>query len=326
MEIELVTEGLEFPEGPIAMADGSIILTEIKGQRLTRVTPDGRKETVVETGGGPNGAAIGPDGAIWITNNGGAFQWLENQGLTIPGPTPPSHTGGMIQRYDLKSVYAITFHHLPHPHHECRKHTVQPPMPPMWHWIRDAHYHGKHLVDGTTYDVWGHIHAAHDSEVAVSELHSSRPHYYTRRSLTEHRTTHLIGWATYKPNATWFHVPEVCKNATDDVVGWMDVTEDIKLGGGCAVASESKMELAANADATSLLIAAAFDKAGLTADITKEASACTGGARAGDVFVDGTPVKSAAVFMGGDEFAECKSGGCEITGWRAFSGLCRRFC
>jgi len=103
MDIELVTEGLEFPEGPIAMADGSVILTEIKGQRLTRVTSDGRKETVVETGGGPNGAAIGPDGAIWITNNGGSFEWLENQGLTIPGPTPASHTGGSLQRYDLTS-------------------------------------------------------------------------------------------------------------------------------------------------------------------------------------------------------------------------------
>ena len=103
MDFELVTEGLEFPEGPIAMADGSVILTEIKGRRLTRVTPDGRKETVVGTGGGPNGAAIGPDGAIWVTNNGGAFEWLENQGLTIPGPTPASHVGGMIQRYDLKS-------------------------------------------------------------------------------------------------------------------------------------------------------------------------------------------------------------------------------
>jgi gluconolactonase len=101
MDYQLVAEGLEFPEGPIAMADGSIILTEIKGQRLTRVTPDGRKEIVVETGGGPNGAAIGPDGAIWITNNGGSFEWLDHQGLTIPGPTPASHTGGMIQRYDL---------------------------------------------------------------------------------------------------------------------------------------------------------------------------------------------------------------------------------
>jgi gluconolactonase len=103
MDIELIAEGLEFPEGPIAMADGSVILTEIKGQRLTRVTPDGRKETVVETGGGPNGAAIGPDGAIWITNNGGSFVWIENEGLTIPGPTPPTHTGGMIQRFDLKT-------------------------------------------------------------------------------------------------------------------------------------------------------------------------------------------------------------------------------
>src|ERR1700759_4966965 len=103
MDIELVTEGLEFPEGPIAMADGSIILTEIKGQRLTRVRPDGSKETGVETGGGPNGAAIGPDGAIYITNNGGSFEWLDMQGLCIPGPTPASHTGGMIQRYDLAS-------------------------------------------------------------------------------------------------------------------------------------------------------------------------------------------------------------------------------
>ena len=107
MDFELVCEGLEFPEGPIAMADGSVILTEIKGQRLTRVKPDGSKALVVETGGGPNGAAIGPDGAIYITNNGGAFEWLDNAGMTIPGPTPPSHVGGMIQRYDL-STGALT--------------------------------------------------------------------------------------------------------------------------------------------------------------------------------------------------------------------------
>jgi gluconolactonase len=103
LELELICEGLEFPEGPIAMDDGSVILTEIKAQRLSRVTPDGRRETVVETGGGPNGAAIGPDGAIWITNNGGAFEWIANNGMTFPGPTPASHAGGMIQRFELGS-------------------------------------------------------------------------------------------------------------------------------------------------------------------------------------------------------------------------------
>ena len=100
MEIELVAEGLRFPEGPIAMADGSVILTEIAGQRLTRVTPDGKVEVYAETGGGPNGAAVGPDGAIWVTNNGGSFDFQDMGGLLIPGPTPPSHTGGYIQRID----------------------------------------------------------------------------------------------------------------------------------------------------------------------------------------------------------------------------------
>src|SRR5438309_8792579 len=94
MDIELVTDGLRFPEGPIAMNDGSVILTEIEGMVLTRVTPDGKKTTVAETGGGPNGAAIGPDGAIYVTNNGGSFVWLKQNGLTIPGPTPETHTGG----------------------------------------------------------------------------------------------------------------------------------------------------------------------------------------------------------------------------------------
>ena len=101
MDIQLVTEGLKFPEGPIAMNDGSVILTEIEGQVLTRVTADGGKTTVARTGGGPNGAAIGPDGAIYVTNNGGSFEWLKQNGLTIPGPTPPSHTGGYIQRVDI---------------------------------------------------------------------------------------------------------------------------------------------------------------------------------------------------------------------------------
>src|ERR1700679_2364346 len=71
MDMELVAEGLLFPEGPIAMADGSIVLVEIQGRRLSRVTPKGERITIAELGGGPNGAAIGPDGAVYVCNNGG---------------------------------------------------------------------------------------------------------------------------------------------------------------------------------------------------------------------------------------------------------------
>ncbi|HEX8241382.1 MAG TPA: SMP-30/gluconolactonase/LRE family protein [Allosphingosinicella sp.] len=103
MELELVAEGLEFPEGPVAMADGSVIVAEIKGRRVTRVLPDGTRTVLAETGGGPNGLAIGPDGALWIADNGGAFSWHEQMGLTIPGPTPPEHEGGSIRRFDFGS-------------------------------------------------------------------------------------------------------------------------------------------------------------------------------------------------------------------------------
>ena len=107
MDLQLVAEGLEFPEGPVAMADGSIILTEIKAGVLSRITPDGKRTVFAETGGGPNGAAVGPDNAIYVTNNGASFEWLDQGGLTIPGPTPASHRGGYIQRVDL-ATGAIT--------------------------------------------------------------------------------------------------------------------------------------------------------------------------------------------------------------------------
>ena len=107
MDLQLVAEGLQFPEGPIAMADGSVIITEIKAGVLSRITPDGKRTVFAETGGGPNGAAVGPDNAIYVTNNGGSFEWLEQAGMTIPGPTPTSHVGGSIQRIDL-TTGAIT--------------------------------------------------------------------------------------------------------------------------------------------------------------------------------------------------------------------------
>jgi gluconolactonase len=102
MEFEIIADGLGFPEGPVWMEDGSIILVEIQKGCITRVWGDGKTETVAETGGGPNGAAIGPDGALWICNNGG-FKYHERDGLLIPGHCPDYYSGGRIERVDLST-------------------------------------------------------------------------------------------------------------------------------------------------------------------------------------------------------------------------------
>ena len=104
IEYRTITDGLRFPEGPIAMPDGSIILVEIEAGRLTRVLPNGAKEVVAEPGGGPNGAAIGPDGACYVCNNGG-FNWAydEEPGSIRPVGQADDYVTGRIERIDIET-------------------------------------------------------------------------------------------------------------------------------------------------------------------------------------------------------------------------------
>ncbi|MDC3358384.1 SMP-30/gluconolactonase/LRE family protein [Pseudomonadales bacterium] len=101
-QITEIATGLQFPEGPIAMPDGSIILVEIQRGTVSRVSPEGSIEVIATPGGGPNGAAIGPDGACYICNNGG-FEWHERNSLVFPGDQPNDYSGGRIERVDLSS-------------------------------------------------------------------------------------------------------------------------------------------------------------------------------------------------------------------------------
>ena len=102
MEFVEMASGLEFPEGPIAMADGSVLLVEIARGTLSRVTPDGQVTVVAETGGGPNGAAMGPDGHVWITNNGG-FEWNRAGGRLLPAGQALDYQSGSIQRVNIET-------------------------------------------------------------------------------------------------------------------------------------------------------------------------------------------------------------------------------
>ena len=107
--LQVVAEGLLFPEGPIAMNDGSIVLVEMRARTLTRIDAQGRRSVIADLGGGPNGAAIGPDGAVYVANNGGAWGWTE--GVTnMPGPPPAVYNGGSIQRVDLATGKVTTLY------------------------------------------------------------------------------------------------------------------------------------------------------------------------------------------------------------------------
>lgn len=100
MSLRQITDGLAFCEGPVALPDGDVLVVEIMGGRLTRVRPDGSKLTVAETGGGPNGAAIGPDGRCYICNNGG-FGPSARPDIYLPSEAPHDTPPGSIQAVEL---------------------------------------------------------------------------------------------------------------------------------------------------------------------------------------------------------------------------------
>ncbi len=101
LETRVVASELEFPEGPVALDDDSVLVVEIRRQTLSRVGPDGTVTVVAELPGGPNGAAIGPDGAVVVANNGGAFDFVDLGGMLLTHQPPTNWRPGTLERVDL---------------------------------------------------------------------------------------------------------------------------------------------------------------------------------------------------------------------------------
>ena len=101
-ELREIASGLRFPEGPVALPGGDVLVCEIAAGRITRIAPDGARTVAAETGGGPNGAALGPDGRLWVCNNGG-MEWFDRDGKLFPIGCARDYEGGSIQRIDLET-------------------------------------------------------------------------------------------------------------------------------------------------------------------------------------------------------------------------------
>jgi gluconolactonase len=98
-DLRILAEGLRFPEGPVAMPDGSVALAEIEARRITRIAPNGAKSTIATLAGAPNGLALGPGGMLYVCNNGG-FSWHEEPGMLRPTGQAADYSGGRIEIVD----------------------------------------------------------------------------------------------------------------------------------------------------------------------------------------------------------------------------------
>lgn len=113
-EFTEIATGLAYPEGPVYLPDGSLVAVEVKGGNLIRFRPDPSHpdrylpDPPLHLGNGPNGAALGPDGDLYVCNNGGlAFtaipvsQGTQSWTLNVPGVASADYTGGFLQRVSL---------------------------------------------------------------------------------------------------------------------------------------------------------------------------------------------------------------------------------
>src|ERR1700744_5315559 len=70
MQWRVVASGLGVLEGPVFTQSGALVMTSMDYGHVYAIDGEGPRILAV-TGGGPNGAAEGPDGTLYVTQSGG---------------------------------------------------------------------------------------------------------------------------------------------------------------------------------------------------------------------------------------------------------------
>lgn len=84
--IDLVKDGFNGTEGPIGLADGSLLFTETNANRIVRIAPDNTVSTFLENTNGANGLAVNANGelvAVQVVNTRVGVIHPQGQGKTI---------------------------------------------------------------------------------------------------------------------------------------------------------------------------------------------------------------------------------------------------
>ncbi|GAA1844746.1 SMP-30/gluconolactonase/LRE family protein [Pseudonocardia ailaonensis] len=75
MQFERLAGDLGRTEGPVFAGSGDVLVTSMDRGHLYSVDADGVTARVMNTGGEPNGLTEGPDGRLYVAQNGGRGPW-----------------------------------------------------------------------------------------------------------------------------------------------------------------------------------------------------------------------------------------------------------
>nr|WP_271209044.1 SMP-30/gluconolactonase/LRE family protein [Rhodococcus wratislaviensis]GLK33489.1 gluconolactonase [Rhodococcus wratislaviensis] len=171
MQFREIISGLGFLEGPTILRDGRLVVTDVEHGILVAVDPaTGRTQTLAKTEGGPNGAALGPDGYLYVVNNGG-MAFASHNGFKggDPNGAPVSVAPPGVQRVGLNGEVTQLYT-------ECDGRPLLRPNDIVFDAHGGFYFTDTGRADDRSADLGGLYYAKADGSAIVEIVHNARPH------------------------------------------------------------------------------------------------------------------------------------------------------